>query len=187
MKLKDILYKNYSDIKSEEKRFYTLYQEKFEINTCEKLINRVKKVSIPKQIVVVNDGSTDGSKEILMKIDGIELYHNSANLGKGNAVRLALKRCIGKYVILQDGDLEYDPSSYHQLLFPLISKKGFHHLDRDYLDLNYRLVMNFYYPILNLNYCHYSYYQAWSNWSYNLAKQFLLSIYPGLLLRLSIF
>ena len=98
-----------------------IYNEK---NTCEKLINRVKKVSISKQIVVVDDGSTDGSKEILMKIEGIELFHNSANLGKGNAVRLALKSCIGKYVILQDGDLEYDPSSYHELLFPLISNKA---------------------------------------------------------------
>ena len=98
-----------------------IYNEK---GTCEKLINRVKKVSIPKQIIVVNDGSTDGSKEILMKIDGIELYHNSNNLGKGNAVRLALKKCIGKYVILQDGDLEYDPTSYHELLFPLMSKNA---------------------------------------------------------------
>ena len=98
-----------------------IYNEK---DTCKKLINRVKKVSITKQIVVVNDGSTDGSKEILMKIDGIELYHNSNNLGKGNAVRLALTKCIGKYVILQDGDLEYDPTSYHELLFPLMSKKA---------------------------------------------------------------
>ena len=98
-----------------------IYNEK---NTCEKLINKVKKVSITKQIVVVNDGSNDGSKEILTKIEGIELYHNENNKGKGNAVRLALKKCIGKYVILQDGDLEYDPTSYHELLFPLISKEA---------------------------------------------------------------
>ena len=95
-----------------------------EEGTCEELINRVKKIDIPKQIVVVNDGSTDRSEEILRKIDEIELYHNMNNLGKGNAVRLALTKCIGKYVILQDGDLEYDPTSYYKLLDPLISKKA---------------------------------------------------------------
>ena len=72
----------------------------------------------------MNDGSTDRSEEILRKIDEIELYHNMNNLGKGNAVRLALTKCIGKYVILQDGDLEYDPTSYYKLLDPLISKKA---------------------------------------------------------------
>tara|TARA_Y100000590_G_C15741369_1_gene1020375 strand:+ start:2115 stop:2792 length:678 start_codon:yes stop_codon:yes gene_type:complete len=97
-----------------------VYNEKA---TCQELIERVKAVGIEKQIIVVNDGSNDGSRELLESISGIHLIHHELNEGKGSAVQTALNYCTGKYVILQDGDLEYDPRSYHALLQPIISKK----------------------------------------------------------------
>ncbi|MBH09303.1 MAG: glycosyl transferase [Candidatus Marinimicrobia bacterium] len=98
-----------------------VYNEK---STCLELIERVKSVSIDKQIIVVNDGSTDGSNELLESISNIQLIHHDYNKGKGAAVRTALPYCVGSYVILQDGDLEYDPNAYHSLLKPIINNQA---------------------------------------------------------------
>lgn len=96
-----------------------IYNEK---TTCLKLIEKVKAIPIDKEIIVVNDGSTDGSREILESISGINLIHHDYNHGKGSAVQTAVPFCRGEYVILQDGDLEYDPIAYHNLLEPIINK-----------------------------------------------------------------
>ncbi len=90
-----------------------------EAATCAKLIDRVKAVPIDKQIIVVDDGSTDGSREILEAIPGIQLLRHRKNRGKGAAVRTALPYTKGEYVIFQDGDLEYDPADFIRLLEPL--------------------------------------------------------------------
>ena len=90
-----------------------------EINTIEPLLIKVLKNTIDKQIIVVDDHSSDGTRELLInkfknKIDKI-IFHQK-NLGKGAAIKSAQKYIIGKYTIIQDADLEYDPSDYFSLI-----------------------------------------------------------------------
>ena len=87
-----------------------------EAATCSKLIEKVKSVPIQKQIIVVDDCSTDGSGDILKEINDIELIQHQVNHGKGSAVQSALPHIKGDYVVLQDGDLEYNPVDYQKML-----------------------------------------------------------------------
>jgi len=98
-----------------------------EAPTIAKLINLVKRqrlVSIQKEIIVVNDGSTDKTKAILAKIAGIKLVNLRVNKGKGAAIRSGLKLATGKYILIQDADLEYDPVDYKLLLEPILKNKA---------------------------------------------------------------
>ena len=97
-----------------------------ETNTIVKIIDQILKIKIKKQIIVVDDCSTDGSKEKILKnkrkINKI-IFHKK-NLGKGAAIRTAQKYIKGKLVIIQDADLEYDPKDYKKLIKPIIEKKS---------------------------------------------------------------
>ena len=95
-----------------------------EEKTCSQLIEKVKSVHIQKQIIVVNDGSTDDSGNILKNIDGIELIAHEINRGKGSAVQSAIPHITGDFVVLQDGDLEYSPSDYVKMLNVLVNNKA---------------------------------------------------------------
>ena len=90
-----------------------------EAATCSLLIEKVKLIPIQKQIIVVDDCSTDGSGGILKGIGDIELIRHQVNRGKGSAVQTALTHLKGDFVVLQDGDLEYDPSDYNKLIKPI--------------------------------------------------------------------
>ena len=92
-----------------------------EVNTIESLIKAVEEVSLEKEIILVDDCSTDGTRQFLNKSYGdgrgdIKVIYHDKNLGKGSAVKTALKIAKGCYVIIQDGDLEYDPQDYIRLL-----------------------------------------------------------------------
>lgn len=97
-----------------------VYNEK---KTILQLIDKVRAVALDKEIIIVNDGSTDGSKEILdnIKDENIKIIHHSQNLGKGAAIRTALSYISGDIVIIQDADLEYDPNDYHKLIAPILN------------------------------------------------------------------
>ena len=105
-----------------------------ERNTVLKLIEKVLQsdtLSLVKEILVVDDCSTDGTRELLQKVDwenvcqdsgdSIELLLHERNCGKGACVLTALKRAQGELVLVQDADLEYDPADYPALLHPILA------------------------------------------------------------------
>jgi len=95
-----------------------VYNEK---NTIEKIVDLVKAVDgVEKEIIIVDDGSTDGSVDIIRKIGekypDIKVVIKGENRGKGHTLKVGFKQTTGDYVIIQDADLEYDPQDYKKLL-----------------------------------------------------------------------
>lgn len=93
-----------------------------ECKTISLILEKVKSVSLDKEIIVVDDGSVDGSKEFLKTIDDpqIRVIFHERNMGKGSALRSAIAESSGDIVIFQDADLEYDPSEYPALIKPIV-------------------------------------------------------------------
>ena len=90
-----------------------------ELATIAEIIRRVEEAKIPvvKEIILVDDGSTDGSREYLRQLSGRHtVVLHEKNRGKGAAVRSGLGRATGRWIIVQDADLEYDPADYGRLL-----------------------------------------------------------------------
>lgn len=90
-----------------------------EADTIEETLARVRRVELDKEIIVVDDCSDDGTRELLEKESGIKLICHERNMGKGMAIRTALRHAIGDVVIIQDADLEYDPQDFHLMLGPI--------------------------------------------------------------------
>ena len=94
-----------------------------EVGTIEEIIARVEAIEIEKEIIIVDDCSTDGTREKLAKIDRSDhirvLYHDK-NRGKGAALRTGFAAVKGELVIIQDADLETNPQEYPKLLQPII-------------------------------------------------------------------
>lgn len=97
-----------------------VYNEKA---TIEKIIARVLAVPIEKELVIVDDFSTDGTRDILKAYEGrpgIKLSYHPYNLGKGAGIRTGIRECTGEIVIIQDADLEYSPEEYPRLVEPIV-------------------------------------------------------------------
>ena len=99
-----------------------------EIDTLEIILEKVKNSSmqsLDKEIILVDDCSTDGSRELLEKFkDEYKVYFHLENQGKGAAIRTALSHVTGDIVIIQDADLEYDPDDYDDLIKLIIKDKA---------------------------------------------------------------
>jgi glycosyltransferase involved in cell wall biosynthesis len=99
-----------------------------EIRTLSQVIERVRSTGLPLEIVIVDDGSSDGSREYLAELRDsgggknadLKILFHKQNQGKGGAIKTGFLACTGNVVIIQDADLEYDPGDYWSLLQPII-------------------------------------------------------------------
>jgi glycosyltransferase involved in cell wall biosynthesis len=101
-----------------------VYNEK---NTIGEVLRRVRMVDLPKEVIVVDDCSTDGTREFLQGLapsDDLTIILQPRNAGKGAALRAGFRRVRGDIVIVQDADLEYDPAEYPVLIQPIVAGKA---------------------------------------------------------------
>ncbi len=101
-----------------------------ECSTIEEILRRVEAVKLnglTREIIVVDDGSNDGTCEILRGLppaDGLHIHYHPYNQGKGAAVRTAISHATGDILVIQDADLEYDPRDYPTLLQPIVEGRA---------------------------------------------------------------
>jgi glycosyltransferase involved in cell wall biosynthesis len=98
-----------------------------EIDTLRPIVSAVLAQSVVGELIAVDDGSSDGSRELLVELakedKRVRAFFHEANCGKGAALRTAISAIRCSYVIIQDADLEYDPAEYEKLLAPLLSNE----------------------------------------------------------------
>jgi glycosyltransferase involved in cell wall biosynthesis len=83
-------------------------------------INKVNLGNVKKEIIIVDDFSTDGTREILKKLKGYKIIFHEKNMGKGAALRTGFSNAGGNIILIQDADLEYEPNDYPKLIQPII-------------------------------------------------------------------
>lgn len=95
-----------------------------EEKTIKEILRRIQRVKLSKEVIVVDDGSQDRSKEIIKKEKGLIFIDLTKNCGKGFALKKGVEKAQGDIVLIQDADLEYDPKEYEKLIGPIIKGKA---------------------------------------------------------------
>ena len=98
-----------------------------EYSTIKEIIKRVQTVPFEKEIIVIDDYSTDGTREMLKEMEqdsDLRIFFHPKNMGKGAALRTGFSHITGDIVIIQDADLEYDPVEYQKLIQPICEDKA---------------------------------------------------------------
>jgi len=98
-----------------------------EVRTIEEVVARVRAIPLEKEILIVDDGSTDGTRrrlEDIVRHDDVKVLYHERNKGKGAALRTGFAAATGDVVIIQDADLEYDPRDYRTLLEPILDGRA---------------------------------------------------------------
>ena len=99
-----------------------------EVETIKEIISRVQAVDLEKEVIIVDDGSTDGTREQLQEISraqkNVRVFYHDRNQGKGAALRTGFEVTTGDIGIIQDADLEYDPREYPVLLEPILDGRA---------------------------------------------------------------
>ena len=139
-----------------------------EENSIKALLKKIESVELRalgfvKEIVCVDDGSTDNTASIIKKFKGVK-YFKQRNQGKGAAVQKGIKKSKGKLILVQDADLEYDPSDYKKLLKPFVKKNkiavyGSRYFNKSLFSFNFfekekqsflAFIFNFFYQVIFL-------------------------------------
>ena len=99
-----------------------------ELATLEQLVRRVQTVELDKEIILVDDRSTDGSRDLLQAMAAqdptLRVFYHDTNQGKGAALRTGFGQVTGDIVIIQDADLEYNPAEYPQIIAPIVDGRA---------------------------------------------------------------
>jgi glycosyltransferase involved in cell wall biosynthesis len=98
-----------------------------ELKYVREVIRRVEEVPIPKEIILVDDCSTDGTRDILKEVErdqGHTVVYHEINQGKGASLRTGFGRATGDVILVQDADLEYDPAEYPRLIQPILDNRA---------------------------------------------------------------
>jgi dolichol-phosphate mannosyltransferase len=98
-----------------------------EARTVAALVDKVRALDLDKEIIIVNDGSSDGTREALRpfeNVDGVRVHHSPVNLGKGASMRIGFSFAKGELVTIQDADLELDPAEFKQLIVPILDGRA---------------------------------------------------------------